>query len=142
MRNFIYKIIIIAFLIIVVFEFTIGKRIDPIVQNVDKFSNEQGRKEILNKLRKEMNKGLEKENMLKEEDRILINKFLKKLKSEINSVDENQLGFEVPADTINFEASSKDISRYITSSFGNISKKPLVGLGVVGTKTFTNFLLV
>jgi len=89
MRNFIYKIIIIAFLIIVVFEFTIGKRIDPIVQNVDKFSNEQGRKEILNKLRKEMNKGLEKENMLKEEDRILINKFLKKLKSEINSVDEN-----------------------------------------------------
>ena len=36
-----------------------------------------------------MNKGLEKENMLKEEDRILINKFLKKLKSEINSVDEN-----------------------------------------------------
>ena len=89
MRNFIYKIIIIAFLIIVVFEFTIGKRIDPIVQNVDKFSNEQGRKEILNKLRKEMNKGLEKENMLIEEDRILINKFLKKLKSEINSVDEN-----------------------------------------------------
>ena len=89
MREFIYKLIIIAVVFMFAFEFTIGKRIDPIVQNVDKFSNEQGRKEILNKLRKEMNKGLEKENMLKEEDRILINKFLKKLKSEINSVDEN-----------------------------------------------------
>jgi len=42
---------------------------------------------------------------------------------------------DVPADTINLEASSKVILRYITSSIGNISKKPLVGFGVVGTKT-------
>ena len=48
----------------------------------------------------------------------------------------------MPADTINFEASSKVISRKITSSFGNINKKPLVGLGVVGTNTFINSLLV
>ena len=89
MRSFIYKTIIITIIFIIGFEFTIGKRIDPIVKNIDKFSDEQGRKELINKLRKEMNKGLEKENMLKEEDRILINKFLKKLKSEINSVDEN-----------------------------------------------------
>ena len=89
MRNFIYKIIIIAFLIIVVFEFTIGKRIDPIVENIDKFTDEQGRKELVNKLRKEMRKGLEKENMLKEDDRVLIYKFFNKLKSEINSVEKN-----------------------------------------------------
>ena len=49
---------------------------------------------------------------------------------------------EVPAETINFEASSKLISKYITSFFGNISKKPLVGLGVVGTKTLTNLSLI
>tara|TARA_B100001123_G_C15141827_1_gene959824 strand:+ start:381 stop:650 length:270 start_codon:yes stop_codon:yes gene_type:complete len=85
MRNFIYKIIIVGFIFIVVFEFTIGKRIDPIVQNINKFSNEQGRKELINKLRKEMRKGLEKENMLKEDDRTLIYNFLNKLKSEINS---------------------------------------------------------
>ena len=85
MRSFIYKIIIVAFIFIVVFEFTIGKRIDPIVQNINKFSNEQGRKELINKLRKEMRKGLEKENMLKEDDRTLIYNFLNKLKSEINS---------------------------------------------------------
>ena len=41
----------------------------------------------------------------------------------------------MPADTINFEACSKDTSKNIKSFFGTINKKPLVGLGVVGTKT-------
>ena len=49
---------------------------------------------------------------------------------------------EVPAETINLEASSKDIFKYITSSFGNINKKPLVGFGVVGTKTLIKFFPV
>ena len=89
MRGFIYKTIIITFIFIIGFEFTIGKRIDPIVENIDKFTNEQGRKELVNKLRKEMKKGLEKENMLKEDDRVLIYKFFNKLKSEINSVEQN-----------------------------------------------------
>jgi len=89
MRQFIYKAIIIIFIFIVGFEFTIGKRIDPIVQTLNKFSDEQGRKELINKLRKEMRKGLNKEYILKEEDRILINKFINKLSSEINSVNKN-----------------------------------------------------
>jgi len=89
MRDFIYKIIIAGILFIVVFEFTIGKRIDPIAENIGMFSNEEGRKELIGKLRKEMKKGLEKEYMLKEDDRILINKFLNKLKSEINIAESN-----------------------------------------------------
>ena len=89
MRQFIYKSIIIMFIIIIGFEFTIGKRIDPMVQTLNKFSNEQGRKEMINKLRKEMRKGINKEYILKEEDRILINKFINKLSNEINSVKGN-----------------------------------------------------
>ena len=89
MRGFIYKTIIITFIFIIGFEFTIGKRIDPIVENIDKFTNEQGRKELVNKLRKEMRKGLEKEYMLKEEDRVLIYNFFNKLMKEINSVEKN-----------------------------------------------------
>ena len=89
MRGFIYKAIIITFIFIIGFEFTIGKRIDPIVENIDKFTNEQGRKELVNKLRKEMRKGLEKECMLKEEDRVLIYNFFNKLMAEINSVEKN-----------------------------------------------------
>ena len=89
MREFIYKLIIIAVVFMIAFEFTIGKRIDPIVENIDKFTNEQGRKELINKLRKEMKKGLEKEYMLKEEDRVLIYNFFNKLMAEINSVEKN-----------------------------------------------------
>ena len=89
MREFIYKLIIIAFLFVIAFEFTIGKRIDPIVENINIFSDKQGRKELVNKLRKEMRKGLEKEYLLKEDDRILIYNFLNKLKSEINSVEKD-----------------------------------------------------
>jgi len=87
MRQFIYKSIIIIFIFIVGFEFTIGKRIDPMVQTLNKFDDEAGRKELLNKLRKEMKKGIDKENILKMEDRILINKFIKKISNELNSVE-------------------------------------------------------
>ena len=89
MRSFIYKALIITFIFIIAFEFTIGKRLDPIVQNINKFSNEQGRKELINKLRKEMRKGLNKEYILKEDDRILINRFFNKLSNEINNVENN-----------------------------------------------------
>ena len=44
--------------------------------------------------------------------------------------------FVVPAETINLDACSKDTSKKIKSFLGTINKKPLVGLGVVGTKTF------
>jgi len=89
MRQFIYKAIIIIFIFIVGFEFTIGKRIDPMVQTLNKFNDEAGRKELINKLRKEMRNGINKEYILEEEDRILINQFIKKLSSELNSVDKN-----------------------------------------------------
>ena len=89
MRQFIYKVVIIGLLLIIGFEFTIGKRIDPIVENINAVNDEHGRKMMINKLRKEMRKGLEKEYMLKEEDRVLIYNFFNKLKSEINSVENN-----------------------------------------------------
>ena len=89
MREFIFKAIIIIFVAIVAFEFTIGKRIDPVVEIINKFSDEQGRKELIYKLRKEMKKGVEKEYMLKEDDRVLIYNFFNKLKSEINSTEKN-----------------------------------------------------
>ena len=89
MREFIFKAIIIIFVAIVTFEFTIGKRIDPVVGIINKFSDEQGRKELIHKLRKEMKKGVEKEYMLKEDDRVLIYNFFNKLKSEINSAEKN-----------------------------------------------------
>ena len=89
MREFIYKLIVVAIIFMIAFEFTIGKRIDPIVDNLNRINDEQGRKELINKIRKEMNKGLEKEFMLEEDDRVLIYNFFNKLMSEINSVEKN-----------------------------------------------------
>ena len=89
MREFIYKAIIIAVLFGIFFEFTIGKRIDPLVESLNTLSDKQGRKNLKNKIRKEMRKGLEKEYLLKEDDRILLYKFINKLKSEISSVSNN-----------------------------------------------------
>ena len=77
MRGFIYKTIIISIIFIIGFEFTIGKRIDPIVQNLDKFSNEHGRKELVNKLRKEMRKGLTKEYMLNDDISVVDNVYIR-----------------------------------------------------------------
>ena len=85
MRGFIYKAIIITFIFIIGFEFTIGKRIDPIVENIDKFTNEQGRKELVNKLRKEMRNAIKKDNYLSTEDAKLINEFINKLKKELSN---------------------------------------------------------
>jgi len=89
-KTFFYKMIIVAILLIVVFEFTVGKRMDPINQNIDKIFKTEGRKELIEKLRAEMREGLDKEYILNEDDRVLIYNFFNKIQSEINSVEKNQ----------------------------------------------------
>ena len=83
MKSFIYKIIIAAIAIILVFKLTIGKEINQINQKINYFSTADGRKSIINSLKKEMRKANNKENYLDEEERILINDFIKKIKKEL-----------------------------------------------------------
>ena len=83
MKSFIYKIIIAAVAIILVFKLTIGKEISQINQKINYFSTSDGRKSIINSLKKEMRKANNKENYLNEEERILINDFIKKIKKEL-----------------------------------------------------------
>ena len=47
----------------------------------------EGRKEMVESIKKEMNKAVNKENFLKKEERVLINKFLEKIKSELRNVE-------------------------------------------------------
>ena len=51
MRQFVYKIVIIVIAIILVYEFTIGKKIAQFGGKVDAISSKEGRKETVNKLR-------------------------------------------------------------------------------------------
>ena len=84
MRQFIYKMVIVALAIILVFEFTIGKKISQFGGKVDAISSKEGRKETVNKLREEIQKAVKKERYLSKEDAKLINEFILKIQKELN----------------------------------------------------------
>ena len=84
MRQFIYKMVIAVLAIILVFEFTIGKKISQFGGKVDAISSKEGRKETVNKLREEIQKAVKKERYLSKEDAKLINEFILKIQKELN----------------------------------------------------------
>ena len=87
MRNYIYKVLIAVIALIVLFEFTIGKTINKISSQTELVFTKEGRKGMISSIKIEMEKAVKKENYLDEDERILINKFIKKIKDELNSVE-------------------------------------------------------
>ena len=85
MRNYIYKIIIATIALIIVFEFTIGRKFNQIDEISDNFLTREGRKVMINSIKTEMEKATKKENFLTEDERILINNFIAKIRDELNS---------------------------------------------------------
>ena len=85
MRNYIYKTLIAVVALIVVFEFTIGKTINKINQKTEILFTKEGRKDMVNSIKIEMEKAIKQENYIDEEERRLINQFISKIKSELNS---------------------------------------------------------
>ena len=83
MRNYIYKILIAAVAFVLVFEFTIGRKFNQINEKTEIVFTKEGRKEMVVSLKNEIKKAIEKENYLDEEERILINKFIEKIKNEL-----------------------------------------------------------
>ena len=84
MRQFIYKIVIIVLAIILVYEFTIGKKISQFGGKVEAITSKEGRKETINKLREEIKRAVKKERYLSKEDAKLISEFILKIQKEIN----------------------------------------------------------
>ena len=76
--------VVIVLAIILVFEFTIGKKISQFGGKIDALSSKEGRKETVNKLRKEIQKAVKKERYLSKEDAKLINEFILKIQKELN----------------------------------------------------------
>ena len=89
MKSFIYKIIISLIAVILIYEFTIGKQISKYSNQISTFTSKEGRKESVNKLREEINKGIKKERYLSKEDAKLINTFLNKIKKELDEANQN-----------------------------------------------------
>jgi len=88
-KSFIYKIIISVIAVILIYEFTIGKQISKYSNQINNFTSKEGRKESVNKMREEINKGIKKERYLSKEDAKLINTFLNKIKKELEEASQN-----------------------------------------------------
>tara|TARA_Y100000591_G_C21573934_1_gene564839 strand:+ start:244 stop:507 length:264 start_codon:yes stop_codon:yes gene_type:complete len=84
MRQYIYKILIALIAVILAFEFTIGKEISKINEKINTFTSSDGRKKIVESLKKEIQKANNKENYLDDDERVLIRNFLLKIRKEIN----------------------------------------------------------
>ena len=87
MRNYIYKTLVAVIALIVVFEFTIGKTLNNITRQTDILLTKEGRKKMVNSIKVEMEKAVKKENYLKKDERILINKFINKIKDELKNIE-------------------------------------------------------
>tara|TARA_B100001057_G_scaffold501123_2_gene620840 strand:+ start:1601 stop:1864 length:264 start_codon:yes stop_codon:yes gene_type:complete len=83
MREYIYKVIIFAIAVIIVYKFTIGEQISQVTKQIDMFGTPDGRKSIVESLKKEIKKANEKENYLNEEERVLIKTFILKIRNEL-----------------------------------------------------------
>ena len=89
MRNYIYKVIVAMIALIIVFEFTIGRKFNQIEEISNNFLTKEGRKAMINSLKNEMSKAAKKENYLTEDDRVLINEFVSKIKKELDDAKNN-----------------------------------------------------
>ena len=83
MRQYIYKTIIIVIALILVFEFTIGRTINKFDQRIEALFSKEGRKETIISIKNEMQKAVDKDNYLSNDERVLIRSFIKKIKQEL-----------------------------------------------------------
>jgi len=89
MRNYVDKVVIATVAIIIVFEFTIGRKFNEFSQITEKFVTKEGRKDMISSIKIEMEKAINKENYLTEDERVLINKFISKIQKELSVAENN-----------------------------------------------------
>ena len=80
---FIYKTIFVLIGIYILYQFTIGIKINSYERNLKNFTNDQGREQIRNKIRDEIKKANEKDQILNPEDREILKKFISKIQEEL-----------------------------------------------------------
>ncbi|MDP6030798.1 MAG: hypothetical protein QGF65_02870 [Candidatus Pelagibacter bacterium] len=84
MKIFIYKTIFVLIGVYILYQFTIGIKISTYERNLKNLTNDQGREQIRNKIRNELKKATEKDQILKTEDREILKKFITKIQKELN----------------------------------------------------------
>ena len=83
MKIFIYKSIIVFFLLVIAFHVTVNYKLRSYEKELKSFSSEENKEKYKNKIKDEMRKAIKKENYFTEEEKNLINDFLQKIKKEL-----------------------------------------------------------
>ena len=83
MKSYIYKVVIAVIALIIVFEFTIGRKFEELNKITETFVTKEGRDQMIFSIKNEMEKAINKENYLTDDERVLINKFIEKIKNEL-----------------------------------------------------------
>jgi hypothetical protein len=90
MKLFLVKTVIIFVAAFILFQITIGSTITELKSSLNSISDRNQRDMFKEKIKKEMKKGIEKENYFTEEERLLISNFLKKILKELELIDKNK----------------------------------------------------
>jgi len=85
MKIFVYKTLFVFVCIFLLFQLTIGAKIKQANNELNKLKSKENIEKIKDKLRDELKNAISKENYLTPEDAELINKFINKLKSELEN---------------------------------------------------------
>ena len=92
LRSFFIKLFAISIAVIIIinliFNILLGERLEKI-DKIMSLSDSTSREEVRKKIRSELNKGLEKDYIFSEEDRVLIYKIYKKIKKEFSELETN-----------------------------------------------------
>ena len=94
LKVFFIKLISISFAIIIIINFLFNIILAERLEKIDKIlsvSESAKRYELKEKIRDEINQGLDKKNMLHEEDKILLYKLYLKIKKEFNDLDKSKI---------------------------------------------------
>ena len=83
MKLFIYKLSITVVFLYILFEFTLGPRIDFYTNKLKALNDQQVRIEFKEKILTEMKKGSERENYFTKNEQIVISNFINKIVNEL-----------------------------------------------------------
>ena len=89
-KKFLIKLVAITFALIIVINTTFNLIFAEKLENLNMLLslNKKGNIELLkNKLREEMRKGIEKEQIINDEDKLLLIKFFRKIKEELKNTE-------------------------------------------------------
>ena len=88
MKVFLYKLLISLVAFYILFELTVGYRLNYIENLVNTFKDDNQRIIMKEKLKDELRKAIKKENYFTEDEKYLISNFIKKIQNEL-SIDKN-----------------------------------------------------